>query len=125
MAELQAEDKKRADEIHIHDGNASTGRSRRKGLMRSRSRLLRLRLRKNRPRQRLIKNSRLKRWSYKLNRLKLLPVLSPKLPSFKDKKDELDSYLLHFERYTKNASWEKDTWAIKPSVLLTGRAMDV
>ena len=40
-------------------------------------------------------------------------------------KDELDSYLLRFERYAENASWEKDTWAIKLSALLTGRAMDV
>ena len=29
---------------------------------------------------------------------------SPKLPSFIDEKDELDSYLLHFERYTENTS---------------------
>ena len=50
---------------------------------------------------------------------------SPKLPSFVDEKDELDSYLLCFERYAENASWEKDTWAIKLSALLTGRAMDV
>ena len=50
---------------------------------------------------------------------------SPKLPSFVDEKDELDSYLLRFERYAENASWEKDTWAIKLSALLTGRAMDV
>ena len=50
---------------------------------------------------------------------------SPKLPSFIDEKDELDSYLLRFERYPENASWEKDTWAIKLSALLTGRAMDV
>ena len=50
---------------------------------------------------------------------------SPKLPSFEDEKDELDSYLLRFERYAENASWEKDTWAIKLSALLTGRAMDV
>ena len=49
---------------------------------------------------------------------------SPKLPSFIDEKDELDSYLLRFERYAENASWEKDTWAIKLSALLTGRAMD-
>ena len=34
---------------------------------------------------------------------------TPKLPSFIDEKDELDSYLLHFERYAENASWEKDT----------------
>ena len=40
---------------------------------------------------------------------------SPKLPSFIDEKDELDSYLLRFERYAENASWEKDTWAIKLS----------
>ena len=50
---------------------------------------------------------------------------SPKLPSFIDEKDELDSYLLCFDRYAENASWEKDTWAIKLSALLTGRAMDV
>ena len=50
---------------------------------------------------------------------------SPKLPSFTDEKDELDSYLLRFERYAENASWEKDTWAIKLSALLTGRAIDV
>ena len=50
---------------------------------------------------------------------------SPKLPSFIDEKDELDSYLLRFERYAENVSWEKDTWAIKLSALLTGRAMDV
>ena len=50
---------------------------------------------------------------------------SPKLPPFIDEKDELDSYLLRFERYAENASWEKDTWAIKLSALLTGRAMDV
>ena len=47
------------------------------------------------------------------------------LPSFIDGKDELDSYLLHFELYAENVSWEKDTWAIKLSALLTGRAMDV
>ena len=50
---------------------------------------------------------------------------SPKLPNFIDEKDELDSYLLRYERYAENASWEKDTWAIKLSALLTGRAMEV
>ena len=49
---------------------------------------------------------------------------SPILPCY-DKKDELDSYLLRFESYAGNASWEKDTWAIKLSALLTGRAMDI
>ena len=50
---------------------------------------------------------------------------SLKLPSFIDEKNELDSYLLRFERYPENASLEKDTWAIKLSALLTGRAMEV
>ena len=50
---------------------------------------------------------------------------SPKIPSFLDEKDELKSYLLRFKRYAENASWEKNTWAIKLSALLTGRAMDV
>ena len=47
------------------------------------------------------------------------------LPSFIDEKDELDSYLLRFERYAKNGSWEKDTWATELTALLTGRAMDI
>ena len=50
---------------------------------------------------------------------------SLKLPSFIDVKDELDSYLLRFQRYAENASWVKDTWDIKLSALLTGRAMAV
>ena len=32
---------------------------------------------------------------------------SLKLPAFIDEKDELDSYLLRFERYAENAKWEK------------------
>ena len=50
---------------------------------------------------------------------------SPKLPAFTDEKDELDSYLLCFERCVENASWEKNTWAVKLSALLTERAMEV
>ena len=45
----------------------------------------------------------------------------PKLPAFIDEKDELDSYLLRFESYAESARWEKKTWAIKQSALLTGR----
>ena len=47
----------------------------------------------------------------------------PKLPSFIDEKEELNSYLLRFKRYAENASWEKDTWAVKLSVLLTGQPL--
>ena len=51
---------------------------------------------------------------------------APKLPpSFIDEKDELDSYLLRFERYAENGSWMKITWAIKLSALLTEEAMDI
>ena len=50
---------------------------------------------------------------------------SPKLPAFIDEKDELDSCLKRFEHYAENACWERNTWAIKLSTLLTGRAMDV
>ena len=32
---------------------------------------------------------------------------SPKLPAFIDEKDKLDIYLLYFERYAENVSWEK------------------
>ena len=48
----------------------------------------------------------------------------PKLPAFIDEKDKLDSFLLRFERYAENASWEKNTWATL-SALLIGKAMDV
>ena len=50
---------------------------------------------------------------------------SLKLQAFLDEKDKLNSYLLRFEHYSENASWEKNTWAIKLSALLTGKAMDV
>ena len=35
---------------------------------------------------------------------------SPMLPALVDKKDELDTYLLRFERYAKNAKWRKLRW---------------
>ena len=56
-----------------------------------------------------------------------VPFKSLKLPAFRsvDKMDKLDSYLLHFERYTKNVKWEKNKWAIKLITLHTGRAMDI
>ena len=50
---------------------------------------------------------------------------APELPSFLDGKDNLDSYLLRFERYATVAGWEKETWAIWLSALLSGRALEV
>ena len=38
---------------------------------------------------------------------------SQKFPVFTGEKDELDSYLLRFERYAENASWEKTHWLLR------------
>ena len=42
-----------------------------------------------------------------------------------DGKDDLDSYLLRFERFATTNKWNKDGWASSLSALLTGRALDV
>ena len=36
---------------------------------------------------------------------------SPELLAFVNGKDDLDNYLLRFERYATVAYWEKDSWA--------------
>ena len=46
---------------------------------------------------------------------------APKIPG----KDEMDSYLLRFERYATAQKWEPDTWATGLSALLQGKALDV
>ena len=50
---------------------------------------------------------------------------APKLPSFVDGKDDLDSYLQRFERFAETAKWKRDEWASKLSALLSGRALEV
>ena len=50
---------------------------------------------------------------------------SPKIPAFNEGKDEMDSYLLRFERYATAQKWEPDTWATGLSALLQGKALDV
>ena len=52
-------------------------------------------------------------------------VKLPELPSFTDGKDDLDSYLLRFERYATVAEWNRDSWAMHLSALLSGNALDV
>lgn len=47
---------------------------------------------------------------------------APKLPSFVDGKDDLESYLQRYERF---AQREKTGWASKLSALLSGRALKV
>ena len=50
---------------------------------------------------------------------------APKTPAFNEGKDEMDSYLLRFERYATAQKWEPDTWATGLSALLQGKALDV
>ena len=50
---------------------------------------------------------------------------TPPLPSFVDRKDNLDEYLLRFERYASVAIWNRSTWATRLSPLLTGKAVEV
>ena len=54
-----------------------------------------------------------------------IPGRVPKLPTFQDDKDDLDSYLQRFERYAENQGWPKQSWAINLSALLTGKALYV
>ena len=49
----------------------------------------------------------------------------PKIPAFNEGKDEMDSYLLRFERYATAQKLEPDTWATGLSALLQGKALDV
>ena len=52
-------------------------------------------------------------------------VRTPPLPSFVDGKDNLDKYLLRFERYASVAKWNRSTWATQFSQLLRGKAVEV
>ena len=52
-------------------------------------------------------------------------IRSPDLPHFVDGKDDLDSYLLRFERYATVANWPQANWATQLSALLGGKALDV
>ena len=50
---------------------------------------------------------------------------SPRIPAFNEGIDEMDSYLLKFERYATAQKWEPDTWATGLSALLQSKALDV
>ena len=52
-------------------------------------------------------------------------VRTPPLPSFVDGKDNLNEYLLRFERYADVAKWNRSTWATQLSPLLTGKTVKV
>jgi hypothetical protein len=51
-------------------------------------------------------------------------VKGPKLTPY-DERDDIDSYIVRFEKYAKAEKWEKESWAIYLSALLRGRALDV
>ena len=52
-------------------------------------------------------------------------VRTPLQPSFVDGKNNLDEYLLRFERYASVAKWNRSTWATQLSSLLMGKAVEV
>ena len=43
----------------------------------------------------------------------------PRLPAFVDGKDDLDSWLLRFERFANTSGWLKENWCTSLSALLT------
>jgi len=49
----------------------------------------------------------------------------PKLPSFDEDKDEIDAYLLRFERYANQMGWPRESWSLYLSALLKGKALAV
>ena len=52
-------------------------------------------------------------------------VTTPSLPSFVDERDNLDKYLLRFEKYAGVTKCNRSTWATQLSPLLTGKAVEV
>lgn len=48
-----------------------------------------------------------------------------KLPFFDEDKDNIDSYLLRFERYADLQGWKRDEWSVHLSALLKGKALDI
>lgn len=48
----------------------------------------------------------------------------PKLPFFDDTKDDIDSYLRRFERYSELQKWPKADWALYLSALLKGKSLE-
>ena len=49
----------------------------------------------------------------------------PKLPAFVDGKDDLDLWLLRFERFANTSGLPKENWCTSLSALPTGRALEV
>ena len=52
------------------------------------------------------------------------PKSGPKLPFFDDAKDDIDSYLRRFERYSEMQGWPRTEWALYLSALLKGKSLE-
>ena len=52
-------------------------------------------------------------------------VKAPRLPPFDDKVDQIDSYLLRFERYASVNKWNNEDWGTHLAALLRGVSLDV
>ena len=48
----------------------------------------------------------------------------PKLPEYREEKDDIDAYLQRFERYADSNKWKKEDWALNLSALLHGKGLD-
>ena len=135
MAELQAEDKKRADKLQAENGKRADEIHMAERADEIKIQIAQIEAAKEQARiDKELKITEMELQAQQAQATassattpppRIKDAKSPKLPSFIDGKDELDSYLLCFERYAENVSWEKDTRAIKLSALFTGRAMDV
>ena len=49
------------------------------------------------------------------------PYKAPKLPKFDEDKDNMDAYIVRFERYAAAQKWDKKHWAVNLGTLLTGK----
>ena len=49
---------------------------------------------------------------------------APKLPDFKEGRDDMESYLLRFERFASANYWSRENWAVHLSALQIGKALD-
>ncbi|GFO09163.1 retrovirus-related pol polyprotein from transposon 297 [Plakobranchus ocellatus] len=49
---------------------------------------------------------------------------APKLPEYKEGKDDMESYLLRFERFATTNGWPRANWAVHLSALLSAKALD-
>ena len=50
---------------------------------------------------------------------------SPKLPCFDQQRDDIDDYLMRYERYSEMQGWDRDDYALNLGALLTGKALEV